>query len=828
LLYSLLTYLRTPYLKNFLVPAAISLALFASALLAAVTISSIAPPGIPVGSGATPITIAGQNFAAGSSLVWTTPDGQRFGISANLVRAAQMAATIPASLLSTAGTAQVAVSDFNGVLSNQLPFKIYPFLINSVTPGSVAAGSGATQISIAGQNFTAGSTLAFTTPNGPTTFIAPSLLQASQLAATVPSALLSSAGTAQVAVANAAGATSNQLAFSIFPFLVSSVTPGSAFAGSGATQITVGGQNFTAGSSLAFTTPNGPTYLIEPSLLQAAQLSATIPAVLLSSAGTAQVAVANASGIASNQTPFSIAPLPTPTADSVTPSGGLGTRQVFTAVYSDAAGYGFINRASLLINSSLSGAGACFIQVDTTGIYLSNDANSALSGPLSVSGALSNSQCTVNSSGSGTSNSGNSSTLTLSITFKAAFAGAKNIYMSADDTHGGSSGWQLRGTFTVAAPPGLYFVPITPCRALDTRVTLHPFNGGESRIIIPSTGPCGIPFNAQAYSMNIAVVPEGPLGYLTVWPTGQAQPLVATLNSDGRVKSSAAIVPAGTFGGIGPGGGAISVFATNATDVVIDVDGYFVPANAGPAGLQFYPLAPCRLVDTRSANGPLAGPSLAGQATRVFPFTGACGIPSTAHAYSVNLAAIPLEGGLSYLTAWPTGQTQPFVSTLNAPIPFPTANAAIVAAGTGGSISIYATQRADLVIDVNGYFAPPGSPGALSLYTGAPCRVLDSRMPAGSLPFSGSINVNVLLAGCDVQATAQAFVFNATVVPPSGLGYLTLWPQGTTQPFVATLNASDASITNNMAIVPATNGSISAFASNPTHLVLDLFGYFAP
>ena len=31
-----------------------------------------------------------------------------------------------------------------------------------------------------------------------------------------------------------------------------------------------------------------------------------------------------------------------------------------------------------------------------------------------------------------------------------------------------------------------------------------------------------------------------------------------------------------------------------------------------------------------------------------------------------------------------------------------------------------------------------------------------------------------------------------------------------------------------MAIVPATNGSIDIFASNPTHLILDLFGYFAP
>ncbi len=35
-------------------------------------------------------------------------------------------------------------------------------------------------------------------------------------------------------------------------------------------------------------------------------------------------------------------------------------------------------------------------------------------------------------------------------------------------------------------------------------------------------------------------------------------------------------------------------------------------------------------------------------------------------------------------------------------------------------------------------------------------------------------------------------------------------------------------ITSNMAIVPTTNGSIDAFATNPTNLVVDINGYFAP
>jgi hypothetical protein len=64
------------------------------------------------------------------------------------------------------------------------------------------------------------------------------------------------------------------------------------------------------------------------------------------------------------------------------------------------------------------------------------------------------------------------------------------------------------------------------------------------------------------------------------------------------------------------------------------------------------------------------------------------------------------------------------------------------------------------------------------------------------------------------------------VVPPGPLGFLTLWPQGAAQPLVSTLNAIDGAVTSNLAIVPAANGSISIFGSNPTHLVMDISGYF--
>jgi hypothetical protein len=55
---------------------------------------------------------------------------------------------------------------------------------------------------------------------------------------------------------------------------------------------------------------------------------------------------------------------------------------------------------------------------------------------------------------------------------------------------------------------------------------------------------------------------------------------------------------------------------------------------------------------------------------------------------------------------WPASAAQPFVSTLNAGDGAITSNAAIVPGGINGAISAYATNATDLVLDVNGYFAP--------------------------------------------------------------------------------------------------------------------------
>lgn len=90
------------------------------------------------------------------------------------------------------------------------------------------------------------------------------------------------------------------------------------------------------------------------------------------------------------------------------------------------------------------------------------------------------------------------------------------------------------------------------------------------------------------------------------------------------------------------------------------------------------------------------------------------------------------------------------------------------------------------------------------------------------------MNLDLVSSQCGIPATAQAVIANATVVPTDGLSYLTLWPTNDPQPLVSTLNSSDNSIVSNLAIVPLGNNSLSAFATQSTQLILDVFGYFAP
>ena len=122
---------------------------------------------------------------------------------------------------------------------------------------------------------------------------------------------------------------------------------------------------------------------------------------------------------------------------------------------------------------------------------------------------------------------------------------------------------------------------------------------------------------------------------------------------DGRTKANAAIVPAGA-------GGSVSVYVSDTTNLVLDIDGYFAPV--GSSTLAFYALAPCRVIDTRDSDGPLGGPYLNGEQERDFPVPESSCIPSGVDikAYSMNFTVVPVHNTLGYLTVWPTGEPCPW------------------------------------------------------------------------------------------------------------------------------------------------------------------------
>jgi serine protease len=69
---------------------------------------------------------------------------------------------------------------------------------------------------------------------------------------------------------------------------------------------------------------------------------------------------------------------------------------------------------------------------------------------------------------------------------------------------------------------------------------------------------------------NGTVVPSGPLAFLTLWPHGQAQPNVSTLNAiDGAIASNMAIVPTTD--------GFINAYANSQTQLILDISSYFAP-----------------------------------------------------------------------------------------------------------------------------------------------------------------------------------------------------------------------------------------------------------
>jgi hypothetical protein len=132
-----------------------------------------------------------------------------------------------------------------------------------------------------------------------------------------------------------------------------------------------------------------------------------------------------------------------------------------------------------------------------------------------------------------------------------------------------------------------------------------------------------------------------------------------------------------------------------------------------PAGaMVFYPVTPCRAVDTRGASGTFGWPPIgpAGSPDRAFPLVSSgCGIPATARAVSLNVTVVnPTVAG--ELLVYPGGTDPDVASTVAFGAGRTRAVMTVVGVSSDGTGTVLVWNQApgalDLVIDVNGYFAP--------------------------------------------------------------------------------------------------------------------------
>src|SRR6185436_17706045 len=122
--------------------------------------------------------------------------------------------------------------------------------------------------------------------------------------------------------------------------------------------------------------------------------------------------------------------------------------------------------------------------------------------------------------------------------------------------------------------------------------------------------------------------------------------------------------------------------------------------------------------------------------------------------------------------------------------------------------------------------------GRASFIAVTPCRVVDTRSPAGPYGGPGYVDnetrtYNIPAGPCSGIPAAAAYSLNFTVVSYGGTGFLTVIPASTPRPFVSTINyTTGGGALANAAIVPSTAGSISVYSSRSTHVIIDINGYF--
>jgi hypothetical protein len=374
------------------------------------------------------------------------------------------------------------------------------------------------------------------------------------------------------------------------------------------------------------------------------------------------------------------------------------------------------------------------------------------------------------------------------------------------------------GTVAPSDPPLDGFAPLVPARLLDTRfgqTTIDcQFNGigavgGTKQVQLDVRGRGGVPTNATAVVLNLTATESAAAGFVTVYPCGTAVPMTSNLNYvAGQTVANAVIASIADDG-------RVCLFSNVDVHLIADVTGYFTNASS------FTAAAPGRSYDSRNIS-PTRLPAGA-----VVP-VGSQGTGATVMNVTVT---DPATAG--YATVFPCGGERPVASNVNFAAGATAANLVVGKPGDNGSICVYLSAAAHLVIDTFGSFDATGS-----FQTVVPARLLETR--SGLSTADGVSNGIGMLAGPvvthlqvtgrgNVPTGATTAVLNVTVDGPTAAGFITVFPCDSAQPLASNLNFVPGLTVPNAVITKlAADGTVCLYTNAPTHLIVDVNGYFGP
>jgi glucose/arabinose dehydrogenase len=382
-------------------------------------------------------------------------------------------------------------------------------------------------------------------------------------------------------------------------------------------------------------------------------------------------------------------------------------------------------------------------------------------------------------------------------------------------------------------PANLAFDGIAPLRVYDTRdgtgVIAGDVRSGTTRLVdLPA------PAGARAALVNLTVTNNAGWGFVEAWAPRSLRPPTSVINVVRPVEDVANAVVVAL-----DGDGRFVLHATTATDVVVDVLGWFAdtPGAVGPG--RFVSVDPARLVDTRKAAGSQLGSGSSNEYTdssstttgRVdVPVGGRLGVPGAADVDAVVVVLTALgEARSGFATAHAGGTPTPLASNVNVSGDGDIrANLVVVPLAPDGTLSVSRERVTDVIVDVAGYFtsssAPSSSSGLFSVV--APARVYDERSAgAPAAPAGATLTVGSNALGA---SSASAVLQNLTMTSTTGFDFVTAFPAGGGVPVVSNVNATAAGQTRAaLAVTRVGTGGVGYFTFGESQLIVDVFGTFS-